>query len=60
MIVVALIVLVIIIGLLWYFTMGRKQAAPPEDATGMEVPGMMEGEGTGATGQPAGGAAGPP
>ena len=53
MIVVALIVLVIIIGLLWYFTMGRK-AAPVEEevevdeammeAPGGENPGGGEGE----------------
>jgi hypothetical protein len=44
MIVVALIVLVIIIGLLWYFTMGRKPAGGEEVPEGMEGmdPAMME------------------
>ncbi len=37
MIVVALIVLVIIIGLLWYFTMGRK-GPPPEEDVDMMLP----------------------
>lgn len=42
MIVVALIILVIIIGLLWYFTMGRKPAAPPEGEEGAPDPAMMD------------------
>jgi cell division protein FtsN len=41
MIVVALIVLVIIIGLLWYFTMGRKAAPVPDEDLQMD-PAMME------------------
>ena len=45
MIVVALIVLVIVIGLLWYFTMGRK-SAPEEPDTEMMDPAMMEGDAT--------------
>jgi hypothetical protein len=53
MIVVALIVLVIIIGLLWYFTMGRKAPAPPEDEMPMD-PAAMEGTGDMGMGQPTG------
>lgn len=49
MIVVALIVLVIIIGLLWYFTMGRKPKPMEEEEMPMD-PAMMEGSGT--MGQP--------
>ncbi len=41
MIVVALIVLVIIIGLIWYFTMGRRQPAPTEEEMNLD-PAMMD------------------
>ncbi len=55
MIVVALIVLVIIIGLLWYFTMGRKQQPAPDEQLmdpAMMDPAMMD-QPPGATSEPA-------